>query len=92
MSYARWSKDSAVYVFWSVPTIDAMPEGHIECCACDLPGNLIDVRSDTLRADLDAHFAEHIARYELVPEGMVDWIVADVMEERDGVTVSDRVP
>lgn len=65
MSYARWSKESDVYVYADVA-------GHLRCCGCNL-GFL------TTREMID-HLGAHRAAGQMVPESCIIGLLADADE------------
>ena len=71
MSYARFSRDSAVYVFAHVG-------GYLECCGCSL-GDKWDFHST---AEMLAHLEAHKAAGHEVPEYCIEGLKVDA-EEND---------
>lgn len=61
MSYARFSPDSAVYVF-------AHADGYVQCCGC-LLDNVWNYHS---AADVVAHMQAHVDAGHDVPEYLLD--------------------
>lgn len=80
MSYARWSKDSDVYVFCSV-------DAHLECCGCWLGGERHFRSTEAMLAHLDAHRAAG----HMVPEYAYDGLRADA-EKNDSFIAASESP
>jgi hypothetical protein len=64
VSYARFAKDSDVYVFLNCG-------GYLECCACGLAGGPEFFTTDTTTGML-AHLDQHEAAGDAVPESTFD--------------------
>ena len=70
MSYARFSRDSDVYVFAHV-------EGGYECCACGLAGTWGSIRCQTIKEMLD-HLEEHKKAGDKVPDHCIERLKSEL--------------
>lgn len=80
MSYARFAKDSNVYVFMCI-------SGALECCGCALGD---ETRFDSTDAMLD-HLGRHRAAGHDVPQRAIERLVAD-REENDAFIAAGGEP
>lgn len=70
MSYARFAKDSSVYVF-------ANTDGMIECCGCSLRDD-VGVRAEFPSvAEMELHLCAHEAVGGKVPATCYQWMRED---------------
>lgn len=81
MSFARFSETSDVYIF-------SHYLGYIECCGCALVGTF---EADSLEEILD-HISEHRIAGHKIPEGLEDFMKANVSEDDFAVAKNEEKP
>ena len=78
MSYARFTKDSDVYVFLNM-------SGRLECCNCGLAIGARPVTFGSTQAMVD-HLARHVHAGDRVPEHVVPELWVDDAENFGGAS------
>lgn len=86
MAYARFGRDSDVYVFLST-------QGGLECCRCDLLGESASYIAKTT-PEMLTHHEQHRARGHRVPEDCIADLEADAVENDADIAaeISRRSP
>lgn len=83
MAYARFGKDSEIYLFLHVA-------GGLCCCACSLGQGWMETFADGVE-----HVKKHIEAGHKVPSGLIEWLEEEAKEnpnKLEAVDIDDLFP
>ena len=76
MSYARFSRDSDVYVFLSV-------EGYLDCCGCTLNKKGEDIHYGSFHSYTTKDMLDHLKHHRQVGDDVPDYCMESLLEDME---------